>query len=87
MIQANWSLAIHGGAGTLTRETITPGEEAGVRARLAARAVITLDRCEDGWCRLQSGRTEGWAHAEALFGVQDQAQCAASARPGRASRR
>ena len=61
-----------------------PDEEAGVRARLAARAVITLDRCEDGWCRLQSGRTEGWAPAEALFGVQDQAQCAASARPGRA---
>jgi beta-aspartyl-peptidase (threonine type) len=34
MTHANWSLAIHGGAGTLTRETITPEEEAGVRAAL-----------------------------------------------------
>lgn len=64
-----------------------PDEGAGVRARLAARAVITLDRCEDGWCRLQSGRTEGWAPAEALFGVQERAQCDASARPGRAAER
>lgn len=62
-----------------------PDEAARVRARVAARAVITLDRCEDGWCRLQSGRTEGWAPAEALFGVQERAQCPASARPGKAS--
>lgn len=64
-----------------------PDADSSVRARLAARAVITLDRCEDGWCRLQSGRTEGWAPAQALFGVQEQAQCDASARPGRASAR
>jgi beta-aspartyl-peptidase (threonine type) len=34
MTQVDWSLAIHGGAGTLTRETITAEEEAQVRAAL-----------------------------------------------------
>ena len=34
MTDANWSLAIHGGAGTLSRETITADEEADVRAAL-----------------------------------------------------
>ncbi|MFN3815664.1 SH3 domain-containing protein [Brevundimonas sp.] len=64
-----------------------PDADARVRARLAARAVITLDRCEDGWCRLQSGRLRGWAPQEALFGVQTQAQCAASSPAGRAAGR
>lgn len=64
-----------------------PDAEAGVRARLAARAVITLDRCEDGWCRLQSGRLSGWAPRDALFGAQTQAQCSASTPAGRAAGR
>ncbi|MGV3555669.1 MAG: isoaspartyl peptidase/L-asparaginase family protein [Croceibacterium sp.] len=34
MTHANWSLAIHGGAGTLSPETITADEEARVRAAL-----------------------------------------------------
>jgi beta-aspartyl-peptidase (threonine type) len=39
MTQANWSLAIHGGAGTLSPDTITADEEADVRAALlGARA-------------------------------------------------
>jgi beta-aspartyl-peptidase (threonine type) len=39
MTEKTWSLAIHGGAGTLTRETITPQQEREVRAALeAARA-------------------------------------------------
>ena len=36
MTQAGWSLAIHGGAGTLSRDTISPDEEALVRAVLTA---------------------------------------------------
>ena len=48
MTHANWSLAIHGGAGTLTRETITPEEEAGVRAAL-------LDAREAGAAILRAG--------------------------------
>ena len=48
MTHANWSLAIHGGAGTLTRETITPEEEAGVRAAL-------LDARETGAAILRAG--------------------------------
>lgn len=64
-----------------------PDERSGVRARLAPRAVITLDRCEDGWCRVQSGRLRGWVQAQGLFGVQERAQCSASATAGRASGR
>ena len=36
MTQTTWSIAIHGGAGTLTRETITKAEEAEIRAALLA---------------------------------------------------
>ncbi|MGX7896531.1 isoaspartyl peptidase/L-asparaginase family protein [Tsuneonella sp. HG222] len=36
MTQATWSLAIHGGAGTLSPDTITPEQGAAVRAALAA---------------------------------------------------
>lgn len=64
-----------------------PNERSGVRARLAAHALITLDRCEDGWCRVQSGRLRGWTPQEALFGVQDRAQCPASAPAGAAAPR
>jgi beta-aspartyl-peptidase (threonine type) len=63
MTHANWSLAIHGGAGTLTRETITPEEEAGVRAALldareAAAAILreggsALDAVEAAVRRLE----------------------------------
>lgn len=63
-----------------------PNERSGVRARLAAHALITLDRCDDDWCRVQSGRLRGWAPRQALFGVQEQAQCPPSAPAGAASR-
>ena len=62
-------------------------ETSAVRARLQPRSILALDECEDGWCRLQSGRLNGWAPQEALFGVQAQAQCSASAPAGRAAGR
>lgn len=55
-----------------------PDDGAAVRARLRARSTVSLDRCEDGWCRVQSGRLTGWARQSALFGTQSQALCAAS---------
>lgn len=55
-------------------------ETAGVRARLAPRAVISLDRCRDGWCDLGGRKIHGWAPQSALFGVQERALCDA-ARP------
>lgn len=64
-----------------------PNDRGSVRARLAARAIVTLDRCEDGWCRVQAGGQRGWAPQEALFGVQERAQCPASAPAGPAPAR
>jgi beta-aspartyl-peptidase (threonine type) len=50
MTHANWSLAIHGGAGTLSRETITADEEARVSAALieareAGAAILAAGGC------------------------------------------
>lgn len=59
-----------------------PEADAPVRARLRARATATLDRCEDGWCRLRVGRVRGWTPAEALFGVEAEPLCPASAPAG-----
>lgn len=55
-----------------------PAATAPVRARLRPRATVSLDRCEEGWCRVRAGKLRGWAPQTTLFGVQDQALCVAS---------
>lgn len=57
-----------------------------VRARLSPRAMLGLDECEDGWCRVRSGRMRGWIDQSSVFGVQNRALCDA-ARPAGAGRR
>ncbi len=48
MTDPNWTIAVHGGAGRLTRQTLTPEQDAGARAGLAAAiaagAAILADR-------------------------------------------
>jgi SH3-like domain-containing protein len=44
-------------------------------AVLAARAVARLDRCKGGWCRLKAPGGEGWAPADAVWGVDERPQC------------
>jgi SH3-like domain-containing protein len=71
-------------AGRRTAMRVKPGElplraapkaEARVTARLAARAVADVDRCEDGWCRLSVGDVRGWAPEGEVFGTQTARQC------------
>ena len=60
-------------------------DSSAVRARLSPRAILALDECEDGWCRVRSGRMRGWIAQSAVFGTQDRALCDA-ARPAGAGR-
>ncbi|WP_427790440.1 SH3 domain-containing protein [Brevundimonas diminuta] len=62
-------------------------ETASVRALLSPRALVPLDECEDGWCRVRARKLRGWVQQRAVFGAQERALCNA-ARPagtGRAS--
>jgi len=52
-----------------------PESGAAVRARLAAGASVTLERCESGWCELRSGDIRGWAPEAGLFGTAQSPQC------------
>lgn len=51
-----------------------------VRARLSSRSLVSLDECEDGWCRVRANKIRGWIREGALFGTQATALCDA-ARP------
>ncbi|WP_433948280.1 SH3 domain-containing protein [Brevundimonas diminuta] len=62
-------------------------ETASIRALLSPRALVPLDECEDGWCRVRARKLRGWVPQRAVFGAQERALCNA-ARPagtGRAS--
>ena len=50
-------------------------ERSGLRARLSPRALISLDECKDGWCRVRANRLRGWVRQDAVFGVQARALC------------
>ena len=56
-----------------------------VRARLAPRALISMEECEDGWCRVRARKLRGWVEERSVFGTQERALCNASrpAGPGR----
>ncbi|MNE24261.1 Bacterial SH3 domain protein [compost metagenome] len=60
-------------------------ETAPVRARLSPRALVSLDECEDGWCRVRARKLRGWVPERAVFGTQARALCNA-ARPAGAGR-
>ena len=62
-------------------------ETASVRALLSPHALVSLDECEDGWCRVRARKLRGWVQQRAVFGALERALCNA-ARPagtGRAS--
>lgn len=60
-------------------------ETSTVRARLSARSLLSMDECEDGWCRVRAGRLRGWVRQSAVFGAQERPLCNA-ARPAGAGR-
>ncbi len=53
-------------------------DTASVRARLSPRALVSLDECEDGWCRVRARRLEGWVAQRSVFGTQERALCNAN---------
>ena len=53
-------------------------ETAPVRARLSPRALVSLDECEEGWCRVRARRLHGWVSQRAVFGTQERALCNAN---------
>ena len=60
-------------------------DTAGLRARLSPRSIISLESCEEGWCRVRSHKLGGWVSQRAVFGGQTRALCnaARAAGPGR----
>ena len=61
-------------------------ETSSVRARLSPRSLVSMDECEEGWCRVRAGRLRGWVRQSAVFGTQDRPLCNA-ARPAGTGRR
>ena len=57
-----------------------------VRARLSPRSIVSLDECEEGWCRVRARKLRGWVAQGAVFGTQPRALCDAS-RPAGPARR
>lgn len=57
-------------------------ERSGLRARLSPRALIGLDECKDGWCRIGARRVHGWVRQDSVFGVQSRALCDAARHAG-----
>lgn len=55
-------------------------ESSPLRARLSPHALVSLEECRDGWCRVRAGKRRGWVQQSAVFGTQDRALCNA-ARP------
>ncbi|MEG1451789.1 SH3 domain-containing protein [Brevundimonas sp.] len=56
-----------------------------VRATLSPRSIVSLDECEDGWCRVRARKIRGWVAEGSVFGTQSRALCNANrpAGPGR----
>jgi SH3-like domain-containing protein len=52
-----------------------PTAESPVVARLAGRAIASLDSCKDGWCRIAVGKAEGWAPEGEVWGAAEGARC------------
>lgn len=54
----------------------SPRVDARTLALLQPRALAALQRCESGWCRIKADGVSGWVPAAALWGVDEQPQCA-----------
>jgi len=60
-----------------------PSGTAGVRARLAPRALVAMEDCEDGWCEVRVRRMRGFVRQSDVFGTQSRALCNAARPAGR----
>lgn len=60
-------------------------ETASIRATLSPQSLVSLDECEDGWCRVRARKIRGWIPERGVFGTQTHPLCNAAreAGPGR----
>ena len=61
-----------------------PDEDAAIKARFIGRSLVSLDDCEDGWCRVRAQKLRGWVRADSVFGAADAALCDAARPAGEA---
>ena len=52
-----------------------PKAGAKVSAYLKGRAVVGLDKCEKGWCKLRADGSVGWARESDIWGADPAVQC------------
>ncbi|CAN7166902.1 SH3 domain-containing protein [Phenylobacterium sp. LjRoot219] len=52
-----------------------PKDASRVVAYLNARALASLVRCEDDWCRVRAGDVTGWVRQGELWGTSEAVQC------------
>ena len=52
-----------------------PSTDAPVAGLLNGRALASLDRCENGWCKVKTAGLGGWTPAGHLWGVAEGPQC------------
>ena len=52
------------------------------RARLQPNAVVPLQDCREGWCRVGGRRSGGWVRQSQVVGTANRAQCDASRSAG-----
>lgn len=50
-------------------------DTAPLRARLASRALVGVEDCKKGWCRVHARKLKGWVREGAVFGTQTQPLC------------
>lgn len=55
-------------------------DTASVRAMISPRSLVSLDECEEGWCRVRARKIRGWIPERGIFGTQTHPLCNA-ARP------
>ena len=53
----------------------SPNADAQVRAVLRPRALASLDKCKNDWCKVSAGGVTGWVPQNAVWGTQDSMVC------------
>ena len=59
----------------------SPNPAAGAVAELKPKTPVTLDECEEGWCKVRLGKTRGWVPATEVWGADPAPQCRTRPRP------
>ncbi|WKL57810.1 SH3 domain-containing protein [Asticcacaulis sp. ZE23SCel15] len=53
----------------------SPKPESRTKAIIRPRALASLDKCKDGWCKISVGSERGWVPQDSLWGTQTTPVC------------